>query len=61
LRAAEQDRPDVAAKRRRWRVEVTAHTEIDLDLDNATPAPGVIKNKCHDIRRKIEDELGAQL
>ena len=39
---------------------VTAHTEIDFDLDNATPAPGVIKKKCHDIRRKIEDELGAQ-
>jgi hypothetical protein len=34
---------------------VTAHTEIDFDLDNATPAPGVIKKKCHDIRRKIED------
>jgi len=39
---------------------VTQHTEIDFDLDNATPAPGVIKKKCHDIRRKIEDELGAQ-
>jgi hypothetical protein len=39
---------------------VTAHTEIDFDLDNASPAPGVIKKKCHDIRRKIEDELGAQ-
>jgi hypothetical protein len=37
---------------------VTAHTEIDFDLDNASPAPGVIKKKCHDIRRKIEDELG---
>jgi hypothetical protein len=39
---------------------VTAYTEIDFDLDNASPAPGVIKKKCHDIRRKIEDELGAQ-
>src|SRR5919106_724615 len=39
---------------------VSQHTEIDFDLDNATPAPGVIKKKCHDIRRKIEDELGAQ-
>jgi hypothetical protein len=39
---------------------VTAHTEIDFDLDNASPAPGVVKKKCHDIRRKIEDELGAQ-
>ena len=38
----------------------TAHTEIDFDLDNASPAPGVIKKKCHDIRRKIEDELRAQ-
>jgi hypothetical protein len=37
---------------------VTAHTEIDFDLDNASPAPGVVKKKCHDIRRKIEDELG---
>ena len=39
---------------------VTAHTEIDFDLDNASPAPGAVKKKCHDIRRKIEDELGAQ-
>jgi hypothetical protein len=39
---------------------VTQHTEIDFDLDAASPAPGVIKKKCHDIRRKIEDELGAQ-
>jgi hypothetical protein len=39
---------------------VTAHTEIDFDLDNASPAAGAVKKKCHDIRRKIEDELGAQ-
>ncbi len=39
---------------------VTQHTEIDFDLDAASPAPGVIKKKCHDIRRKVEDELGAQ-
>jgi Phage major capsid protein E len=39
---------------------VTQHTEIDFDLDNATPAPGAVKKKCHDIRRKVEDELGAQ-
>src|SRR5919106_683117 len=39
---------------------VTAYTEIDFDLDAASPAPGVIKKKCHDIRRKVEDELGAQ-
>ena len=37
---------------------VTAYTEVDFDLDNASPAPGVVKKKCHDIRRKIEDELG---
>jgi hypothetical protein len=41
-------------------VGVTAHTEIDFDLDNASPAAGAVKKKCHDIRRKIEDELGAQ-
>jgi hypothetical protein len=39
---------------------VTQHTEIDFDLDNASPAPGAVKKKCHDIRRKVEDELGAQ-
>jgi hypothetical protein len=39
---------------------VTAHTEFDFDLDNASPTDGVLKKKCHDIRRKIEDELGAQ-
>src|SRR5918996_1302490 len=39
---------------------VTQHIEIDFDLDAASPAPGVIKKKCHDIWRKVEDELGAQ-
>lgn len=39
---------------------VSQHSEIDFDLDNAAPAEGVIKKKCHDVRRKIEDELGAQ-
>jgi hypothetical protein len=39
---------------------VTQHTEIDFDLDNASPAAGAVKKKCHDVRRKIEDELGAQ-
>jgi hypothetical protein len=34
---------------------VTQHTEIDFDLDNASPAPGAVKKKCHDIGRKIED------
>jgi Phage major capsid protein E len=37
---------------------VTAYTEVDFDLDNASPAPGAVKKKCHDIRRKVEDELG---
>jgi hypothetical protein len=37
---------------------VTAYTEVDFDLDNASPTPGAVKKKCHDIRRKIEDELG---
>jgi hypothetical protein len=37
---------------------VTAYTEVDFVLDNASPAPGAVKKKCHDIRRKIEDELG---
>jgi hypothetical protein len=37
---------------------VSQHTEVDFDLDNASPAPGTVKKKCHDIRRKIEDELG---
>lgn len=39
---------------------VSQHSEIDFDLDNATPTEGIIKKKCHDVRRKIEDELGAQ-
>lgn len=39
---------------------VTPYSEVDFDLDNPTPAEGAIKKKCHDIRRKIEDELGAQ-
>jgi hypothetical protein len=39
---------------------VSQHTEIDFDLDNGSPAAGAVKKKCHDVRRKIEDELGAQ-
>lgn len=39
---------------------VTQYTEIDFDLDNASPVDGAVKKKCHDVRRKIEDELGAQ-
>lgn len=38
---------------------VTQHTEIDFDLDNATPAKGAVRKKCHDVVRKVEDELGA--
>ena len=38
---------------------VTQHTEIDFDLDNATPAKGAVRKKCHDVIRKVEDELGA--
>jgi hypothetical protein len=37
---------------------VTQHAEIDFD--NATPAAGAVKKKCHEVRRKIEDELSAQ-
>ena len=39
---------------------VTPHNEVDFDLDNANPQPGALKKKCHEIRRKVEDELGAQ-
>jgi Phage major capsid protein E len=39
---------------------VTQHIKVDFDLDNTSPAPGVIKKKRHDVRRTIEDELGAQ-
>jgi Phage major capsid protein E len=39
---------------------VMQHTEMDFDLDNASPAPGAVKKKCDDIRRKVEDELGTQ-
>ncbi len=38
---------------------VSQYSEIDFDLDNASPAPGAVRKKCHDIKRKIEDELGA--
>ncbi|MGN7613039.1 major capsid protein [Magnetococcales bacterium HHB-1] len=39
---------------------VTAPSDVNFDLDNASPADGAIKKKCHGIRRSIEDELGAQ-
>ncbi|MFH1158595.1 MAG: major capsid protein [Pseudomonadota bacterium] len=38
---------------------VTPYAEIDFDLDNIAPASGAVKRKCHDVKRKIEDELGA--
>ncbi len=38
---------------------VSQHAEIDFDLDNATPTAGAVKKKCHKVKRKIEDELGA--
>jgi len=38
---------------------VSAYSEIDFDLDNATPAKGAVRKKCHDLVRKVEDELGA--
>ncbi|MEG3637653.1 major capsid protein [Magnetococcus sp. PR-3] len=39
---------------------VSQQGEVDFDLDNANPQAGAVKKKCHTIRRKIEDELGAQ-
>ena len=38
---------------------VAPPAEIDFDLDANSPAAGVVKKKCHDVKRKIEDELGA--
>jgi hypothetical protein len=38
---------------------VSQYAEIDFDLDNATPTAGAVKKKCHSVKRKIEDELGA--
>jgi hypothetical protein len=37
---------------------VEQHSEIDFDLDNATPGSGAVMKKCNDVIRKIEDELG---
>jgi len=37
---------------------VTAQSEVDFDLDNATPASGVLRNTCNAVIRLIEDELG---
>jgi len=38
---------------------VTAYDEIDFNLDAASPEEGAIKKICHDIKRKVEDALGA--
>jgi hypothetical protein len=32
-------------------------TEIDFDLDNAAPASGVVRTKCNQVVRQIEDAL----
>jgi hypothetical protein len=37
---------------------VTQETEIDFDLDNATPAEGVLRKKCAGIVRQVSDILG---
>jgi hypothetical protein len=37
---------------------VTQETEVDFDLDNATPASGALRKKCAEIVRKITDNLG---
>ena len=39
---------------------VSQHSELDFDLDNASPVADAVKKKCHDVRRKVEDKLGAQ-
>ena len=38
---------------------VTQIAEINFDLDNVSPTPGSIKRICHQIKRDIQDELGA--
>ena len=37
---------------------VTAEAEIDFDLDNATPADGILRKKCAGIIRQVSDILG---
>ena len=37
---------------------VAAQSEVDFDLDNATPAAGALRKKCSSVIRLIEDELG---
>lgn len=38
---------------------VTQETEIDFDLDNATPASGALRKKCAGVVRTIAKNLGA--
>lgn len=38
---------------------ITQPTEVDFDLDNATPAAGAVRKKCSAVIRSIEDALGA--
>ncbi len=37
---------------------VSQQAEVDFDLDNNAPTPGAVRKKCHDVVRKVEDELG---
>lgn len=37
---------------------VTAETEIDWDLDNATPVDGILRKKCAGVIRQVSDILG---
>lgn len=39
--------------------DVTAQDPVDWDLDNASPAEGALRQKCSDVIRLIEEELGA--
>lgn len=38
--------------------DVTPQTPVDWDLDNANPGEGALAQKCSDVIRLIEDELG---
>jgi hypothetical protein len=38
---------------------VSQQTEVDFDLDNASPEEDAVRKKCALVIRKIEDELGA--
>ncbi len=37
---------------------VSQESEVDFDLDNATPASGALRKKCASVVRKIMDNLG---